>query len=106
MVSQNHEKLLGLQINSGLDWKTHIYHLCSTLKQRLGMLKRIKQRIPRDKLQIIADAIFNSKIRYGIAVYYRPCLTQEDETCTIQEPLQVLQNDKIKLKTEMKKSKR
>ena len=96
-ISQkDQEKLLGLQINSGLNWKAHIQYLCSTLKQRLGMLKRIKQRMPKEKLQLVADAIFNSKIRYGIAVYYRPRVTQEDESCTIQEPLQVLQNDMIR----------
>ena len=94
--SKEREKLLGLQINSGLDWKTHIHNLCSTLKQRLGMLRRIKQRMPKEKLRLVADAIFNSRIRYGIAVFYKPRLTQEEETCTIQEPLQVLQNDMIR----------
>ena len=60
------------------------------------MLRRIKQRMPKEKLRLVADAIFNSKIRYGIAVYYRPRLNEEDETCTFQEPLQVLQNDMVR----------
>ena len=68
--SKDHEKLLGLQVSSSLDWKTHIHHLCSTLKQRLGMLKRIQQRLPREELILVAEAIFNSRIRYGIAVFY------------------------------------
>ena len=60
------------------------------------MLKRIKQRVPIETLKTIADAIWNSKLRYGIAVYYKPRLTNNDEKCTIQEPLQVLQNDMIR----------
>ena len=96
MESKNHEKLLGLQVSASLDWKTHIHHICSTLKQRLGMLKRIQQRLPREELRLVAEAIFNSRIRYGIAVFYKPRLTLQDESCTIQEPIQVAQNDMIR----------
>ena len=63
------KKFLGLNLNSDLNWNTHIEMLSIDLKKRIGLLKRIKQRIPRDKLVIIAEAIFNSKIRYGIPVY-------------------------------------
>ena len=96
MDSKDHEKLLGLQVSSSLDWKTHIHHLCSTLKQRLGMLKRIQQRLPREELILVAEAIFNSRIRYGIPVFYKPRLTLQDEVSTIQEPIQVAQNDMIR----------
>ena len=96
LESSDHERLLGLQVNSGFDWKTHIQHLCSTLKKRLGMLKRIKHRLPREKLHLVAEAIYNSPIRYGIAVYYRPRLTQDEESFTIQDPIQVAQNDMLR----------
>ena len=96
LESKDNEKLLGLRINSSLDWKSHINYLTSTLNQRTAMLKRIKQRVPIETLKTIADAIWNSKLRYGIAVYYKPRLTNNDEKCTIQEPLQVLQNDMIR----------
>jgi hypothetical protein len=72
------EKLLGLNLNSDLNWNTHIEKLSIDLKKRIGLLKRIKQRIPRDTLVIIAEAIFNSKIRYGIAVYITPVFEEED----------------------------
>ena len=39
------EKLLGLNINSDLTWTTHVEKLCATLKQRLGLLRRIKYKI-------------------------------------------------------------
>ena len=53
-------------------------------------------RVPTDKMRIIAEAIFNAKLRYGIAVYYKPRLKVEDDKCTVQEPLQVLQNDMLR----------
>ena len=48
------------------------------LSQRIGLLLRIKQRIPKNKLIIIADSIFNSKLRYGITVYLKPIFEKED----------------------------
>ena len=59
------EKLLGLHINADLKWNSHIDEISSVLRKRIGILKRIKQKVPVDKLSISADAIFNSVIRYG-----------------------------------------
>ena len=42
-------------------------------------------RVPSDKLRIIAEAIFNAKLRYGIAVYYKPRISVEDEKCSAQD---------------------
>ena len=72
------EKLLGLHINSDFEWSTHIDKISTELRQRIGLLRRIRNRIPKEKLVIIAEAIFNSKIRYGIAVYLHPVFEKED----------------------------
>lgn len=66
--STNSEKLLGLHMNSDFSWNTHIDRISIELKRRIGLLKRIRNRVPKNKLVMIAEAIFNSKIRYGIAV--------------------------------------
>ena len=52
--------------------------------------------MPFETLSIIAESIFNAKLRYGIAVYFKPRLSEGDEICKIQEPLQVLQNDMLR----------
>ena len=72
------EKLLGLHINADFKWNSHIDEISKVLRQRIGQLKRIKQKIPQDKLIIIAEAIFNSIIRYGIAVYLIPTYEKEE----------------------------
>ena len=71
------------------------------LKKRIGLLRRIKNRIPRNKLVIIAEAIFNTKLRYGISLYLNPIFEEEDlkmkklsENAT---KLQVLQNDMLRV---------
>lgn len=94
------EKLLGLYINFDFGWSTHIEKLSIELKQRIGLLKRIKQRVPRNKLIMIAEGIFNSKIRYGIAVYLTPIFEKEDlkvkKIPKNTHTLQLLQNHMIR----------
>ena len=72
LKSKESEKLLGLHVSSSLDWKTHVDKLIPVLKQRLGILRRIKHKIEPSKMKIIAESIFTSKIRYGLAVYGTP----------------------------------
>ena len=88
------KKLLGLHINADLKWNTHIDEITSELR------KRIKQKIPADKLTIIADAIFNSVIRYGIAVYLVPTYEKEElkarKLPSETNSLQVIQNNMLR----------
>ena len=78
LESKETEKLLGLHINHDLDWSTHIERMSCKLKKRIGMLARIKQRVPKEKLVMIAEGIFNSVKRYGIPVYLNPIYEKED----------------------------
>ena len=78
LESKETEKLLGVTISSNLEWKNHVDNLCRILKQRIGLMRRIKYKVNKDKLLIIAEAIFNSKIRYGIAVYSTPRIEEEE----------------------------
>merc|ERR1711971_1313977 len=89
LVSTHSEKLLGLHINADFGWSTHIDYLSIELKKRIGVLRRIKKRVPKEKIVIIAEAIFNSLLRYGVAVFLRPIYEKED--------LNMEKNQKIRL---------
>ena len=91
-----HEKLLGIQVSSSMNWKTHMSQLNIKLNQRLGLLRRLKNKVPHTKLRIIAEGIFTSVARYGIAVYFKPRL-HSDPTCEDQSRLQVAQNKMFRL---------
>ena len=69
LKSTSSEKLLGLNVDSNFEWNTHIEKNSMELKKQIGLLRRIKKRIPKNKLVMIDKVIFNSKIRYGITVY-------------------------------------
>ena len=96
ITSVESEKLLGLHFSSSMDWKTHIQKLLSTLNQRLGVLRRLRPKVPGDKLRIIAEAIFTSVARYGIAVYSKPRL-HKDAGWEDLHKLQVVQNKMLRL---------
>ena len=86
--------------NSDLNWSSHVDKLCTTLKQRLGLLRRIKEKINSQKLKIVAEAIFTSKLRYGMSVYTIPKFEFNNFEQTIDPnvaKLQVIQNDMIRL---------
>ena len=63
----------------------------------MGLLRRIRHKISRGKLQVVAEAIFTSKLRYGLAVYGKPRLTNEEPISGQIQRLQVIQNDMLRL---------
>ena len=82
-------------------WSTHIDKLSIELKKRIGLLRRIRMRIPREKLVIIAEAIFNSLLRYGVAVFLKPVYDKEDlnmeKLPKNTAVLQILQNSMLRV---------
>ena len=48
------------------------------LKKRTGILRRIRDRVPKEKINMIAEAIFNSLLRYGVPVFLKPVYDEED----------------------------
>ena len=96
ITSADSEKLLGLHFSSAIDWKIHLDKLISKLNQRLGILRRLKPKVPQDKLRIIGEAIFTSVARYGISVYMKPRL-HSDAACEELNRLQIVQNKMFRL---------
>ena len=96
LISVEKEKLLGIKVASNLGWKNHITYICGKMEQRLSILRRLKNKVPQDKLKVIANAIFTSVARYGIAVYSKPRL-HLDPMSEDMNKLQVLQNKMFRL---------
>ena len=41
-------------------------------------MRRIRNRVPTKKITMIAEAIFNSLLKYGVAVFLKPVYDEED----------------------------
>ena len=69
------EKLLGIVINNTLNWKNHLFGndeelgLFKDLSKRIGMLKKVRNLMPTKKFQVMTDAIFTSKLIYGMTLW-------------------------------------
>ena len=64
----------------------------SSLNSRLYLLRRLARAISSDRLRRIADSLYTSKIRYGLQLYGKVRLLNNDPTETLLESLQITQN--------------
>ena len=69
------ERLLGVVVNNILTWKEHLYGdeentgLINQLKQRVGTLRRLSKYVEKDRLKMLANGLFYSKLVYCLPVF-------------------------------------
>ena len=59
-------KLLGMDIDDDMKWKTHMQKLVVNLDRRLFQVRRMVGKISNKGLKKVADSIWTSKLRYGL----------------------------------------
>ena len=57
-------KYLGLVIDDKLSWKEHIGYISTKIRQNIGIMKRIKDCIPRDSLILLYRTLVEPYFRY------------------------------------------
>ena len=82
-------KYLGLHIDESLTWSTHIDKTCSELAKIVGVLYKLKNKLPKSTLETIYFSLFQSKILYLISIW-------GNAKKIYKKPLQVLQNRALK----------
>ena len=75
------EKLLGVIVNNHMTWHEHLYGedwrsegdnspgLIPQLSQRLGILKKLSKHTSKQKLKMLSEGIFYSKLAYCLPLY-------------------------------------
>ena len=97
------EKLLGVVIENDFKWTSHINNLQSSLNQRVALLRRLKQWLPRISLSQVAQGLIFSKIRYGLPIFGQVRLEETDPLSgycrslqtTINNVMRIIANKKI-----------
>jgi len=64
-----HVKFLGVNIDSTLNWSSHIDNLRSQLHQNLGLIYYASMYLPRHILILLYNSLINSRIVYCIEVW-------------------------------------
>ena len=72
------ETLLGITFGKRLSWKQHVDKLEPELRKRIGLLKRLRLKLPANVLMKMVDPLFNSKMRYAMELTTN-ALKQEDK---------------------------
>ena len=62
-------KYLGLNIDQGLTWRTHINELCSSISSAIGILYKVRSFFPSSALKMAYNSLVQSKMLYMIQIY-------------------------------------
>ena len=75
IVESDSEKVLGVVINNQLSWKNHLHGdddhegLIPQLSKRLGILRKLSNKMSKERLKQFTAGIFYSKLNYCLPVY-------------------------------------
>jgi hypothetical protein len=89
--------LLGLKITASFNWSEQFEEVLKCLNQRLYIIHRLTEVLPKAQLKIVGEALFNSKIRYGIAVYGGVRLEESESVHHYMQQLQIMQNKMMRV---------
>ena len=90
-------KLLGMNMTDDQHWIKHINLTISALNKRYFLICRMKNKINNKSLRILANSIFNSKMRYGIHLCGKVRITEGDSTQGVMDEIQKAQNKMLRL---------
>ena len=79
-------KLLGVTIDQNLTFKNHITNLCTSAKNKLKALQRIRKYLTLEQTKIIADAFIYSQFNY-CNIIWMFCSKSENRLEDIQKQI-------------------
>ena len=83
--------ILGVEVSNTLKWCKHEDKIRNTLRQRIGLLRKLSFNLPRDCLLELFDGMVLSTVRYCIPLYCQ-AVTQGNST----NPTQILLNNAMR----------
>ena len=90
-------RLLGMEFSGNLTWGSHFDGLIKVLNQRISIIRRLREVIMTPQLISVGEALFNSKLRYGMAAYCTIRFTDSNPVNSDMQKLQVSQNSLMRL---------
>lgn len=93
------ENLLGISISSDLKWHVQIRSLSQSLYHRLFIIQRLKQILTRKQLIRTATALFISKLRYCMEIYWPVRISENDPLPLDIQPINTIYNKLLRVIT-------
>ena len=99
LVARSYITLLGVKFQDNLQWKSQIYGkggVVSALHSRFYIIRRLRSHLSMKSFKKIVDGLFMSKIRYGLQLYGKVRIEEEDPKCEDFKAIQKIQNDMLR----------
>jgi hypothetical protein len=96
------EKLLGFTLSNDLSWSEHVHGkggLLTQLNQRLFLISRLSSFVYKERLKVVADGLWMSKLRYGLPIFGSLRMSENEPKCKMGTDLQIAQNKLLRLLT-------
>jgi len=103
IVESEEEELLGITFNKHLRWSAHVNKSKRELKKRIGILKRLSFKLPRNIMCNLIGPIFVSKLQYALPLI---CSNNDDDAAfnefkklyrqALKTALQIFPRDHVK----------
>lgn len=68
-ASASNAKLLGIMLDTRLNWSCHVDYLCSKLSSQIFCLRQLKKCLSSDAIRIVYFAIIHSHLTYGVTMW-------------------------------------
>ena len=88
---------LGLNLDQHLNYKSHIESIAKKVARATGILWKLRKFLPANTLLNLCDALIQPHLLYDLAIW------GSTGPCTIQQPLQLLQNNAVRAITGISK---
>jgi hypothetical protein len=85
-------KLLGVMIDENQDWRVQLKTVTTSLNHRLFLIRRIQNLLPQEKIMCVVHSLWMSKLRYGLQLYSKVVLKDDERKSSIMKALQLTQN--------------
>ena len=87
-ISQvNCGSILGVSLDETLSWNSHVNRLCLTLSKRIGLIRRLRQFIPKQNRIVLYYGLIQSSLDYCIIVWGNTTECNIDKVFTLQKRL-------------------
>ena len=95
ITQEKNAKLLGITLDDTQDWTTQITGtggMIPSLNSRLFIIKRLSKALSKNRLTKLVDSLYTSKIRYGLQLFGKVRIEEDDPKQKLLSTLQVTQN--------------
>ena len=100
MARESSATLLGIRFQDNQKWTSQIYGkggLLAALNSRLYIIRRMRSHLSKASVLKLVDGIFMSKVRYGLQLYGKVRMNEEDQISGDLKEIQLVQNNLLRL---------